>query len=140
MSKFTAASRQATKMDQERIRLEARVREVQADCRGRVEIATKAMDEVKEMKSLVEELKANAIKNDTRLDHLQKRSDELWIFLEKAKGEAIKEFRASSKFTDLLDNNYVASFEDFCMDAMERSPKVAFNSIKLNIGTTSSLL
>ena len=77
MSKFTAASRQATKMDQERIRLEVRVREVQADCRGRVEIATKAMDEVKEMKSLVEELKANAIKNDTRLDHLQKRSDEL---------------------------------------------------------------
>ena len=77
MSKFMAASRQATKMDQERIRLEARVCEVQADCRGRVEIATKAMDEVKEMKSLVEELKANAIKNDTRLDHLQKRSDEL---------------------------------------------------------------
>ena len=137
MSKFTAASRQATKMDQERIRLEARVREVQANCRGRAEIATKAMDKVKKLKNLVEELKANAIKNDTHLDHLQKRSEVLWIFLEKAKGEAIKEFRASSEFTDLLDNNYIAGFEDF---RMERSPKVAFSSIKLNISTTSSLL
>ena len=64
-------------MDQERIRLEARVREVQANCRGRAEIATKAMDKVKKLKNLVEELKANAIKNDTHLDHLQKRSEVL---------------------------------------------------------------
>ena len=140
MSKFTATSRKATKMDQERISLEARVCEVQADCRGRVEIVANAMDEVKELKNLVEELKADAIEKDTRLDHLQKRSNELCILLEKAKGEAIKEFRASSEFTNLLDKNYAASFEDFRMDAMERFPRVAFSSIKLNFGTTSSLL
>ena len=99
-----------------------------------------AMDEVKELKNLVEELKADAIEKDTRLDHLQKRSNELCILLEKAKGEAIKEFRASSEFTNLLDKNYAASFEDFRMDAMERFPRVAFSSIKLNFGTTSSLL
>lgn len=50
MSKFIAASRQATRMDQERIRLETRIREVQADNRDRAEVAAKAMDEVKELK------------------------------------------------------------------------------------------
>ena len=48
MSKFITASRQATEMEWERIRLEARIHEVQADCKGRAEVAAKAMDEVKE--------------------------------------------------------------------------------------------
>ena len=43
-------------MDHERIRLEARVREVQGDYRSRVEVAAKVMDEVKELKNLVKEL------------------------------------------------------------------------------------
>ena len=77
MSKFIAASKQATKMDQNRIRLEAKISEVQADCRGKAEVAAKAMDEVKELKNLVEELKADAIEKDTCLDHLQKGNDEL---------------------------------------------------------------
>ena len=41
-------------MDHERIRLEARVREVQVDCRSRAKLVAKAMDEVKELKNLVE--------------------------------------------------------------------------------------
>ena len=36
----------------------------------------KLEDKVKELKNLVKELKAGVVKNDTRLDHLQKRSDE----------------------------------------------------------------
>ncbi|KAK9987006.1 hypothetical protein SO802_031957 [Lithocarpus litseifolius] len=91
-------------------------------------------------KMLLEELKADAVEKDTHLDHLQKRSDEFYILLEKAKGEAIKEFRASSKFTDLLDKNYATSFEDFRMDAIERFLEVDFSSIKLNISAASSLL
>ena len=81
MSKFMAASKQTTEMDHERIRLEAKVCEVQADYRSKAEVAAKVMVEVKELKNLVEELKANAIEKDTRLDHLQKRNDELRILL-----------------------------------------------------------
>ena len=103
-------------------------------------MAAKAMDEVKELKNLVEELKANAIEKDTRLDHLQKGNDELCAILEKAKKDAVKEFRASSQFTFLLDENYAAGFKDFRMDTIERFPKVDFSSTKLNIGATSSLL
>ena len=61
------------------------------------------MDEVKELKNLVKELKANAVEKDTCLDHLQKRNDELCILLEKAQGDAIKDFKAFSKFIDLLE-------------------------------------
>ena len=70
MSKFMAASKQATEMDHERIRLEAKVREVHVDYRSRSEVAAKVMDEVKELKNLIEELKADAVEKDTRLDHL----------------------------------------------------------------------
>ena len=98
------------------------------------------MDKVQELRHLTEELKADVVEKDTRLDHLQKKNDELYILLKKGKGEAIKEFKASSEFTDLLNRNYTAGFEDFCMDAMERFPKVDFSPIKLNIDATSSLL
>ena len=64
MSKFIAASRHATEMDQNRIRLEAKISEVQADCRGKAEVAAKDMDEVKELKNLVKKLKADAAKKD----------------------------------------------------------------------------
>ena len=84
MSKFIITSRQATEMDQERIKLEKGICEVQADCRGRAEVAAKAMDEVKELKNLIEELKADAIEKDTRFDHLQKLNDELPTLLEKS--------------------------------------------------------
>ena len=47
------------------------------------------------------------------------------------------EFRAFKQYTDLLDTNYAASFEDFCIDVMENFPEVDF---KLNLGVASSLL
>ena len=52
------------------------------------------------------------------------------------------EFKASKQYTDILDTNYAASFEDFKMDAMEKFPNVDFNSIilNLNVAATSSLL
>ena len=79
---------------------------------------------------------------DTRLDHLQKRNDELSALLEKAKGDAVAEFKAFKQFTDMLDCNYVAGFEDFRMDATKKFPEIDFNSIKLNLSgaAMSSLL
>ena len=35
-----------------------------------VKLTAKAMDEVRELKNLVEEFKTNAVENDTHLDHL----------------------------------------------------------------------
>ena len=45
------------------------------------------------------------------------RNNKLSALLEKAKGDAVAEFQASKQFTDLLDKNYVAGFEDFRLDA-----------------------
>ena len=140
MLKFIAASKQATEMDQNRIRLEAKINEVQADYRSNAEVAAKVMDEVKELKNLAKELKADVVEKDTHLDHLQKGNDELHALLEKAKKDVVEEFKASSQFTILLVGNYATGFEDFCMDAEECFPKVDFSSIKLNIGVASSLL
>ena len=104
-------------------------------------MATKAKNEAKELQNLVEELKADIVEKNTRLDHLQKGNDELSTLLNKAKEDAVVEFRAFKKFTDLLDTNYILGFKDFRIDAMENFPEVDFSSIKLNLGVaTSSLL
>ena len=60
--------------------------------------------------------------------------------LTKAKEDAIAEFKASKQFTDLLDANFAAGFEDFRTDAMENFLEVDFSSIKLNLATTTSSL
>ena len=134
MSKFIAVSRQATEMDK------TKIQEVKDDYKGWPKVAAKVKDEAKELQNLIEELKVDIVEKDTRLDHLQKRNDELSTLLKKAKEDAIVEFRASKQFTDLLDTNYATGFEDFHMDAMENFPEVDFSSIKLNLGATSSLL
>ena len=124
MSKFIATSRQATEMDKTRILLETRIQEVKDDCKGWAEVAIKAKNEVKELQNMVEELKTDIVEKDIHLDYLQKRNDELSTLLNKAEEDTVVEFRASKQFTDLLDTNYTARFEDFRMDAMENFPKV----------------
>ena len=117
-----------------------RIQEVKDDCKGWAEVAAKATDEAKEMQNFVKELKADNVEKDTRLDHLQKKNDKLSTLLSKAREDTVVEFKASEQYTDLLDANYAAGFEDFCMDAEERFLKVDFSSIKLNISAASSLL
>ena len=127
-------------MDKTRILLETRIQEVKDDCKGQVEVVAKAKDKAKELRNLIEELRADIVEKDIRLNYLQKRNDELSTLLNKAKEDTIVEFKASKQFTDLLDTNYAVAFEDFRMDIMENFPKVDFSSIKLNLGATSSLL
>ena len=93
-----------------------------------------------EHQNLIEELRADIVEKDTRLDHMQKKNDELGTLLSKAKDDAIAGFKASKEFTDLLDCNYAAGFEDFRLDAIENFPEVDFNSIKLNLNAASSSL
>ena len=141
MSKFIVASRQATKLDKMRILLEKRIKEVKEESKVWAEVAAKAKEEAKELWNLNEELKTDVLEKDTRLDHLQKRNNELSALLEKAKGDTIAEFQASKQFTDLLDKNYVVGFEDFKLDAAENFPNLDFSAIKLNLGAaTNSLL
>ena len=142
MSKFIAASRQATGLDKTRVLLEIRIQEVKDEAKKWAEVAAKAKDDAKDLQTLVEELKANAAEKDLRLKELQKRNDEHSILLSKAKGDAMAEFKASKQYTDILDTNYIAGFEDFRMDAIEKFLNVDFSSIILNLNAaaTSSLL
>ena len=141
MSKFIAASRQAIELDKMRILLEKRRKEVKDESKVWAEVAAKAKEEAKELWNLNEELKTDVLEKDTHLDHLQKRNNELNALLEKAKGDAVAEFQVSKQFTDLLDKNYAAGFEDFRLDAAENFPNLDFSVIKLNLGAaTSSLL
>ena len=141
MSKFIVASRQATELDKTRILLEKRIKKVKDESKVWAEVAAKAKEEAKELRNLNEELKTDVLEKDTRLDHLQKRNNELSALLEKAKGDAVAEFQASKQFTDLLDKNYAAGFKDFRLDAAENFPNLDFSTIKLNLGAaTSSLL
>ena len=92
------------------------------------------------MKNLAEELRMDIVEKDTHLDHLQKQNEELRSSLSQSKDKAIKDFKSSKEFIDLCDANYVASFEDFCMDALELFPEVDFDHIKLHTVAESSLL
>ena len=138
MSKFIVASRQATDLDKTRILLEKTIKEVKDESKVWAEVAAKAKEEAKELRNLNEELKTDVLEKDTRLDHLQKRNNELSALLEKAKGDAVAEFQASKQFTDLLEKNYAAGFEDFRLDAAENFPNLDFSSIKLNLGAATS--
>ena len=89
---------------------------------------------------MIEELKTDAAKKDTRLEYLQKRNNELSVLLSKAKEDAVVKFKASKQYTDLLDENYATNFEDFRADAMENFPEVDFSSINLNLATAASSL
>ena len=135
-----AASRQATKLDKTRVLLETRIQEVNADCKKQAGAAAKAKEEVTEHKKLIEELRTDALEKDTRIDHLQKMNNELSTRLSKAKVNAVAEFKSSKAYTDVLDRNYAAGFEDFRMDAIKNFPEVDFSSIKLNLATATSSL
>ena len=141
MSKFIVASRQATGLDKTRVLLETRIRELNDESKKWAEVAATAKEKGKELLNLVKELKADAVEKDTRLDHLQRKKDELSTLLSNAKVDAVAEFKSSNEYTKLLDANYAAGFEDFRMKAMENFPEVDFSSIKLNLAAaTSSLL
>ena len=141
MSKYIAASRQTTGLDKTRVLLEAKIQEVNEESKKWAGVAAQAKEKTTELQKLIEELKTDAMEKGTRLDHLQKKNDELSVLLSKAKKDVVIEFKASKQYTDLLDANYAAGFEYFRAEAMENFPEVDFGSIKLNLAAaTSSLL
>ena len=124
-----------------RILLETRIQELNEESRKWAEVAATAKEKEKELLNLIEELKTDVVEKDTRLDHLQKKNDELSTLLSNAKVDAVAEFKSSNKYTKLLDANYAAGFEDFRMEAIENFPEVNFSFVKLKlIAATNSLL
>ena len=135
MSKFIAASRQATGLDK------TRIRKLNEESKKWAKVAATVKEKGKELLNLIEELKADVVEKDTHLDHLQRKNDELSTLLSNAKVDAVAEFKSSNEYTKLLDANYPAGFEDFRMEAIENFLEVDFSSIKLNMAAaTSSLL
>ena len=135
MSKFIAASRQATGLDK------TRIRKLNEESKKWAKVAATVKEKGKELLNLIEELKADVVEKDTHLDHLQRKNDELSTLLSNAKVDAVAEFKSSNEYTKLLDANYAAGFEDFRMEAIENFLEVDFSSIKLNMAAaTSSLL
>ena len=67
---FMVVSRQAHELEQMRVRLEAKIHDMEKESSHRAGERVKLKDEVKELKNLVEELKVDAIEKDTCLDHL----------------------------------------------------------------------
>ena len=111
------------------------------ECKKWAKVAAKAKEEVTEQQNLVQELRIDVVEKETRLNHLKKKNNELSTLLSKAKEDAVVEFKASKQYTDLLDANYAASFEDFRIDITENFLEVDFSSITLNLAiATSSLL
>ena len=111
------------------------------ESKKRAEVAAIAKEKGNELLNLIEELKTDVVEKDTRLDHLQKKNDELSTLLSSAKADAVTEFKSSKEYTNLLDTNYAAGFEDFRIEAIENFIEVEFSSIKLTlIAATSSLL
>ena len=70
MSKFIAASKQATELDKTRLLLEKRIKEVKEKSKVWAEVLAKARKETKKLRNLNEELKTDVLEKDTRLNHL----------------------------------------------------------------------
>ena len=120
--------------------LETRIPEVNEESKKWAKVAEKAKKKAKEQQNLIEELKTDVLEKDTRLDHLQKKNNELSTLFSKVKEDAITEFKASKQYTDLLDTYYVAGFEDFRIEAIENFTEVDFSSIKLNQAAATNYL
>ena len=141
MSKFIATSKQATGLDKTSILLETRIQEVNEESKKWTRVTAQAKEKTTGLQKLIEELKTDAAEKGTRLDHLQKKNDELSVLFSKANEDAVTEFKASKQYTNLLDANYATDFEDFKANAMENFLEVDFSFIKFNLAAaTSSLL
>ena len=93
-----------------------------------------------ELENQAEELKADSIKKETRVGHLEGKCQELSSSLEKAKDEAIETFKTSDKFTKRLDEQYAAVYEDFHSNAKEAYPEMDFDVFKVPIAAESFLI
>ena len=70
MAKFMVVSKQAAELDKDMIRMEMKIWDMEKEASHKSKERRKLEDEVKDLKNLVKELKADIVKKETRLDHL----------------------------------------------------------------------
>ena len=111
MSKFMVASKQATDLDKEKIKLDTRVCKLKGKLRRRARKNTKLIDAAKKLtievgllKNLDKEMRTNIGEKDTRLNHIQKRHDEFSASLGKAKEMAVDELKSFEFFRSCWTN------------------------------------
>lgn len=71
------------------------------------------VNQVRNLKGQIKELKANIVEKEPHLDYLQRTNDQLFNSLEEAKDAYVDGFKSFKDFKDVLDQHYTAGFEDF---------------------------
>ena len=88
------------------------------------------------LKNEVEELKADFIKKETRITHLEVKVQKSTSSMEKAQKEAVTTFLRSAG----IDRHYATGYQNFHANAKEAYPEMDFNSFMIPITAESSLL
>ena len=147
MSKFYTASTQAKELCEEAKTAREKNKELNKEVllkKGEVIRLTDDLSRLHgvetKLKNEVEELKAESVEKETRIVHLEGQVSKLNSSLEKAREEAVAAFKKSDEYKNRLDSHYVASYEDFRVDAKEAFPDLDFDSLKIPLAIESSLL
>ena len=72
-------------MDKTRVLLETRIQEVKEESKKWAGVAAQAKEKTTKLQKLIEELKTDVAEKGTRLDHLQKKNDELSVLCPRLK-------------------------------------------------------
>ena len=115
MSKFYTTSCQAKELCEEAKTAKEKAKELNTEVlfkKGDVIRLTKDLSCLQgiesKLKNEVEELKADAIKKETRIAHLEGQVSEFTSSLEKAREEAVVAFKKSNEYKNHLDSHYAA--------------------------------
>ena len=147
MSKFYIASCQAKELCEEAKTSKEKAKELNNEVLLKKEEVIKLTEDLNhlqgietKLKNEVKELKANAIKKEIRIAHLEGQVSEFTLSLEKAREEAVAAFKKSDKYKNRLDSHYAAGYEDFHTDAKKAFPDLNFGTFKIPLVTESSFL
>ena len=146
MSKFYTVSTQAKELCDQAKAAKEKSKELNNEVLLKKREVIKLIEELtrlqgieRKLKDEVEELKADSIKKDTRISHLEVKVQGFTSSMEKAQKEAIAAFMKSNEFKIRLDRHYTASYKDFCSDAKEAYPEMDFDSFEIPTAVESSL-
>ena len=147
MSKFYTASTQAKELCNEAKTTKEKNKELTNEVllkKGEVIRLTEELSCLQgieqKLKNEVEELKADSIKKETRITHLEVKIQRFTSSMKKAQKEAIAAFMRLDEFKNWLDCHYIVGYKDFRFDAEKAYPEMDFDSFKIPTATKRSLL
>ena len=147
MSKFYTASTQAKELCNEAKTTKEKNKELTNEVllkKGEVIRLTEELSRLQgikqKLKNEVEELKADSIKKETHITHLEVKIQRFTSSMKKAQKEAIAAFMRLDEFKSWLDCHYIVGYKDFHFDAEKAYLEMAFDSFKIPTATKSSQL